>query len=177
MQQLPLGVRIPDRAVFESFLPARNLQAVEHALRVASGTATGGTWICGQAAAGKTHLLQAVCARASESGSRAGYFPLVELASLGVGVLEGLTLLECVCLDDLDRVVGEWNGSGRSSRCCVKSRRRRTAGRRRQGASRTSVLEAAGPGLTLHCCGDLSVRELDERSNRRLCNCGPGCGD
>jgi DnaA family protein len=107
MQQLPLGVRIPDRAVFESFLPARNLQAVEHVLRVASGAATGATWICGQTAAGKTHLLQAVCARASESGGRAGYFPLAQLASLGVGVLEGLTLLECVCLDDLDRVVGE----------------------------------------------------------------------
>jgi DnaA-homolog protein len=106
MQQLPLGVRIPDRAVFESFLPARNLQAVEHALRVASGAVMGATWICGPAAAGKSHLLQAVCARASENG-RAGYFPLVELASLGVGVLEGLTLLECVCLDDLDRVAGE----------------------------------------------------------------------
>jgi DnaA family protein len=104
MQQLPLGVRIPDRAVFESFLPGRNLQAVEHALRMASGAVTGAAWICGPAAAGKTHLLQAVCARA---GGRAGYFPLAELAALGVGVLEGLTLLECVCLDDLDRVIGE----------------------------------------------------------------------
>ena len=107
MQQLPLGVRIPDRAVFQSFLPGRNLQAVEHALRVASGAATGAAWICGPAASGKTHLLQAVCARASENGGRAGYFPLAQLASLGVGVLEGLTLLGCVCLDDLDRVVGE----------------------------------------------------------------------
>lgn len=106
MQQLPLGVRIPDRAVFESFLPGKNLQAVEHAVRTASGDAPGATWICGPAVAGKTHLLQAVCARASQSG-RAGYFPLAELAPLGVGVLEGLTLLECVCLDDLDCVVGE----------------------------------------------------------------------
>jgi|KBSSwiStaDraftv2_1062776.scaffolds.fasta_scaffold00406_6 DnaA family protein len=107
MQQLPLGVRIPDRAVFESFLPARNLQAVEHALQMARGAVTGAAWICGPVAAGKTHLLQAVCARASGNGGRAGYFPLAELAALGVGVLEGLTLLECVCLDDLDRVVGE----------------------------------------------------------------------
>jgi chromosomal replication initiation ATPase DnaA len=50
-------VRIPDRAVFQSFLPGRNLQAVEHALRVASGAATGAAWICGPAASGKTHLL------------------------------------------------------------------------------------------------------------------------
>ena len=106
MQQLPLGVRIPDRAVFESFLPARNRQAVEHAIRVANAEVSGATWICGPAAAGKTHLLQAVCARAGRTGG-AGYFPLSELASLGVEVLEGLTRLECVCIDDLDRVVGE----------------------------------------------------------------------
>jgi DnaA family protein len=106
VQQLPLGVRIPDRAVFESFWPAKNLQAVEHAVRVASGAAPGAMWLCGSSGAGKTHLLQAVCARAGAPG-RAGYFPLGQLVSLGVGVLEGLTLLECVCLDDLDRVVGE----------------------------------------------------------------------
>ena len=117
MQQLPLGVRIPDREVFESFLPARNLQAVEHAARVASGEITAVTWVCGPTGAGKTHLLQAVCARAGEAGgrlaesaARVGYFPLVELGSLGAGVLDGLTALECICIDDLDCVVGqlEW---------------------------------------------------------------------
>ena len=109
MQQLPLGVRLPDRAVFASFLPARNGEALEHARRVADGEVTGATWICGPASAGKTHLLQATCSRAAES-RRAGYFPLVDLASLGVGVLEGLPQLECVCLDDLEAVVGrlEW---------------------------------------------------------------------
>jgi DnaA-homolog protein len=109
VQQLPLGVRIPDRAVFESFLPAKNLQAVEHSAQVAAAEARGATWLCGPVGAGKTHLLQAIAARAGKT-DRAGYFPLLELATLGVGVLEGLTLLECVCLDDLDSVVGqlEW---------------------------------------------------------------------
>ncbi len=106
MKQLALGVRIPDRAVFESFLPAKNLQAFEHAVRVADAAAPGATWFCGPAGAGKTHLLQAICARAG-ARARAGYFPLAELAPLGVGVLEGLTSLDCVCLDDVERVVGE----------------------------------------------------------------------
>jgi DnaA-homolog protein len=107
VQQLPLGVRIPDRAVFESFLPAKNLQAVEHATRLARGEVTGVTWICGARSAGKTHLLQAVCSRASDTGSRAGYFPLTKLASLGPEVLDGLSLLECACIDDIDCVIGE----------------------------------------------------------------------
>src|SRR5690348_7263811 len=105
MHQLPLGIRLPDRAVFASFLPARNREALEHARRAAAGEVVGATWICGTASAGKTHLLQATCSQAAES-RRAGYFPLAELAKLGVDVLEGLPQLECVCLDDLEAVVG-----------------------------------------------------------------------
>ena len=147
MQQIPLGVRIPDRAVFESFFPGRNVQAVEYAIEIASrggrgvgevAAGLGGagrglhaapaaraetvanvgmpsppdvgtravTWLCGPTSVGKTHLLQAIVARASQRG-RAGYFPLMELAPLGVGVLDGLTSLDCLCLDDLDQVVGQ----------------------------------------------------------------------
>jgi DnaA family protein len=108
MRQIPLGLRLPDRAVFTSFLPARNSQALEHVRRIADGDQPGLTWLCGPAGAGKTHLLQAVCAAASER-MRAGYVPLAELAPLGVGVLEGLNL-QCLCLDDVDAVAGraEW---------------------------------------------------------------------
>jgi DnaA-homolog protein len=109
MQQLPLGVRLPDRAVFASFLPARNREAVEHVQRLAGGEASGIVWICGPDGSGKSHLLQAVCARAGDS-MRAGYLPLRELARSGVEVLEGLRQLECLCIDDLEQVVGqiEW---------------------------------------------------------------------
>jgi DnaA-homolog protein len=109
VRQLPLGVGLPDREVFASFLPARNSEALEHSRRVAGGDVVGSTWICGPPAAGKTHLLQAICSQVAVS-HRAGYVPLAELASLGVGVLEGLPQLQCVCLDDLEAVVGrlEW---------------------------------------------------------------------
>jgi DnaA family protein len=109
MQQLTLGMRLPDRAVFASFLPARNSEALGHAQRVAGGETAGATWICGPASSGKTHLLQAICSQVA-GARRAGYFPLAELASLGTGVLEGLPQLQCVCLDDLEAVAGrlEW---------------------------------------------------------------------
>ncbi len=109
MRQLPLGLKLADRAVFASFLPARNAEAVAHAQRLARGECAGSTWLCGAAGAGKTHLLQAICAAAGER-RRAGYVPLAQLADLGSGVLEGMEQLDCLCLDDLDRVAGrpEW---------------------------------------------------------------------
>jgi len=106
MRQIPLGVRLPDRALFASFLPARNTEALEHARRLAQAQAGGLTWLCGPRGSGKTHLLQAICAAAAER-MRAGYVPLAQVASLGVGVLEGLRQLECLCLDDIDCVAGE----------------------------------------------------------------------
>jgi DnaA-homolog protein len=66
MRQIPLGLRLPDRAVFAGFLPARNAEAVAHAQQVAQGAGSALTWLCGPAGAGKTHLLQAICAAASE---------------------------------------------------------------------------------------------------------------
>ncbi len=108
MQQLPLGVRLADRAVFESFLPARNAEALEHARRAALGE-PGVSWFCGPAGSGKTHLLQGICAAAG-SARRTAYVPLGELAQLGVEVLAGLPQLECLAIDDLDAVLGhlEW---------------------------------------------------------------------
>jgi DnaA-homolog protein len=109
VRQLPLGLRLPDRAVFASFLAGRNAEAVAHAQRIARAQSAGSTWLCGAAGAGKTHLLQAICAAAGED-RRAGFVPLAQLADLGPGVLEGMEQLDCLCLDDLERVAGraEW---------------------------------------------------------------------
>jgi DnaA-homolog protein len=106
MQQIPLGVRLTDRAVFASFLPARNAEALQHVQQLSGGAGAGLTWLCGPGGSGKTHLLQATCAAASER-MRAGYVPLAQVAALGVGVLEGLPQMQCLCLDDIDRVAGQ----------------------------------------------------------------------
>jgi DnaA-homolog protein len=109
MRQIPLGVRLADRAVFGSYLPAHNAEALQHLQRLSHGAAGVLTWLCGPGSSGKTHLLQAACAAASEH-MRAGYVPLAEVASLGVGMLDGLPQMQCLCLDDVDRVAGrlEW---------------------------------------------------------------------
>jgi DnaA family protein len=109
MQQLPLGVRIPDRAVFGTYFSARNVQAVDHLSLLATGHRVETTWVCGPHGVGKTHLLQAVCVQASDS-MQSGYYPLSEMKSLGEGVLDDLPQFDCLCLDDVDSVTGnrEW---------------------------------------------------------------------
>jgi DnaA-homolog protein len=106
VQQLPLGVRLPDRAVFASFLVGDNAQAVQHLQRVAAGASVGLTWLCGAGGSGKSHLLQATCSAAGEH-ERTGYLPLAQMALLGTGVLEGMTQLRLLAVDDIEAVAGQ----------------------------------------------------------------------
>lgn len=163
MQQLPLGVRIPDRAVFASFLAAGNRQAVEHVARVASGATAGVTWLCGPSSAGKTHLLQAVCA----AGGRAAYLPLAELASLGVGVLEGLAALECICIDDVDRVVGDLSWE-KALFAVVREVQEREAGLVVAAKSPPALLAWTLPdlGSRFGAAAIFQLRELDEHERQ-----------
>ncbi|MFO1399921.1 MAG: DnaA regulatory inactivator Hda [Steroidobacteraceae bacterium] len=109
MLQLPLGVRLADRALFESYVAGGNAAALAHLGAVAEGRGTGASWLAGPAGSGKSHLLQAVCARAGASGP-AAYLPLRELLPLGTGALEGWNDARWLCLDDVDAVAGrrEW---------------------------------------------------------------------
>jgi DnaA family protein len=106
MQQLPLGIRLNDRAVFETFWPAGNEQALAHLKQVADGSVAGvATWLAGAPASGRSHLLLATCA--AQPRGAAGCLPLTQLESLGPESLEGLSRLACVCLDDVQIVAGQ----------------------------------------------------------------------
>ncbi len=103
MRQLPLGIRLRADAVFDSFEPGQNVEALE-ALRGAGGAPL---WLWGPAGCGKTHLLQAACAAAGEG---AAYLPLARSFALPPGALQGFEALRLLCIDDLDAVAGdaEW---------------------------------------------------------------------
>lgn len=102
MRQLPLAVRLHDRAQFASFLPGPNGEALAAARALATGGVTR-LYLHGAHATGRSHLLQAICAGVPG----AGYFPLAQLRELGAGVLEGAGELPLVALDDLDAVAGD----------------------------------------------------------------------
>jgi DnaA family protein len=105
MQQLPLGVRLRERATFETFQPGANLEPVRHLEALADG-GPGIAWIWGPAGSGRSHLLQAVCARAA-GASRSACLSMPELRAAGAPALLGWTGFGVLCLDDLDGVVGD----------------------------------------------------------------------
>ena len=107
MLQLPLGVQLRDNARFDRFVPGSNLQLVETLTAAQPGT----VWLWGRSGAGKTHLLQAVCAAAGDRERTAAYFDLA--AGPAPGMLDGLDDVAAVCLDGIERVAGdaEWNAA------------------------------------------------------------------
>jgi DnaA family protein len=103
MNQLVLPLRLADHAVFASFYAPGNDALVDALQALADGRSSYGCWIWGPVAAGKTHLLQAVCERA---GDRAVFVPLAQLAGAGPVVLDGLASRDLVCIDDIEAVLG-----------------------------------------------------------------------
>jgi len=103
MKQLTLGVQLKERATFASFLTARNVELVAHLRHLAVNAPPGATWLAGPHTAGKSHLLQAVCAATTR---RAAYLPLESLLPFGPAALEGADLLDVACYDDVQSIAG-----------------------------------------------------------------------
>lgn len=55
---------------------------------------------------GKTHLLQAVCHMLANSSMSVMYIPLSEFESHQVSMLDGLTSMDVICVDDIESVAG-----------------------------------------------------------------------
>jgi DnaA-homolog protein len=110
-RQLPLGIRLRDSSVFSSYFPGRNRTVVD-VLQSLGGTDTRGVgapptclWLHGTGSVGKTHLLQALCAR-DDVGIGTVYVPLREVAILGSDLLSGYGKFAVVCLDDAEAIAG-----------------------------------------------------------------------
>lgn len=103
MKQLPLGMRLQDRAVFGSFLEGGNGIALAAARQIAAARGDAMIYLHGAAGTGKSHLLQAICA----DTPGAAYLPLAQLRELGPGVLQGAARMPAIAIDDLDAVIGQ----------------------------------------------------------------------
>ena len=107
MRQLPLSVRLHERAVFGNFLPGPNAEVVTRLAELARQPQPGLYWLHGPAGSGKSHLLQAVCAAAGSGGAAsARYLPLVQLAPFGAAALQDWQGAGWLCVDELGTVIG-----------------------------------------------------------------------
>jgi len=106
MRQLPLFA-LRSTSVLASYLPGPNQLAVDTLQADAATLRSPVMWLYGAHGVGKTHLLQAICARAGERAEAAAYLPLRELPDATAELLSGCEELRWVCIDDVDRVMGD----------------------------------------------------------------------
>jgi DnaA family protein len=107
--QLALNLRLRDGSSFDNFLPGGNHELVETLRGLLHRRDLGRRqlFLWGEAASGKTHLLEAVCRLAHEQGMHAAYVSFAGTDALVPAVLEDLDQVAVVCLDDIDRVAGD----------------------------------------------------------------------
>lgn len=103
--QLPLGVRLLETATLENLAPGANAQALAAATALATETAVN-VYLAGPAGTGKSHVLQAVSRKATQTGQRSAYLPLNELTGQPPALLQGLHQFDLLCLDELEAVAG-----------------------------------------------------------------------
>jgi DnaA family protein len=100
---LQLEARRPDR--FEDFIAGPNKNALA-AVQLLLDEPGGSLFLSGPDGSGKSHLLNALCHAARERGLAAFYIALKRLPEEAAASLEGLQVLDLVCVDDLDCVAG-----------------------------------------------------------------------
>ncbi len=108
--QMPLKIELRDEAAFETFVsPSEQVAVALHHFQQSLGQPSGEAfYLFGSASVGKTHLLQAACRYLSKQGKQTVYFPLAdEHLPLIPDVLIGLEQVSLICLDDVDRVIGD----------------------------------------------------------------------
>ena len=106
MRQLPLGVQLGVSLRFETFHAGANAEAVAALAELADGARRAPLWLYGPAGSGRSHLMQAACARAGARGLTAAWLPLRAVRAEGPGLLAGFERLDLVALDDVDAVAG-----------------------------------------------------------------------
>jgi DnaA family protein len=108
--QLTLGLSLRDEATFDNFYSATNAEVIVELKKTVSGQGEKQIYLCGTRGQGLSHLLQAACHHAHQQQKTSVYLPLAQLVSLTPEMLNGLELLDLVCIDDLHVIAGraEW---------------------------------------------------------------------
>lgn len=103
--QLPLGITWRNQATFSNFYTGSNNQLIESLMSLHEPL----IFIWGDTGCGKSHLLQAVCQKASDD-KQPVFLPMSEMLDLHPAVLEGMEAMNPLCIDDVQLIAGkrEW---------------------------------------------------------------------
>lgn len=105
--QLTLGISLKDEATFENYYSGQNEVLLLELKKAASGQGERNIYLYGTGGEGGSHLLQACCHLAHQSSLSSVYLPLEKLFAFPPDILEGLELLQLVCIDDLHMIEGQ----------------------------------------------------------------------
>lgn len=105
--QIPLQLWINPEQSFASYVAGPNSTLLAAIQACAEGHGESLVYLWGEAGLGKSHLLNACCQAAQSARCRSAYVPLAELRRYGPDVLEGLEVLDLLCLDDIQAIAGD----------------------------------------------------------------------
>ncbi|NNJ78021.1 MAG: DnaA regulatory inactivator Hda [Xanthomonadales bacterium] len=114
--QIPLQLEPPRPDRFDEFISGPNGAAVEAVRHLLDEPGTG-LFLSGPEGSGKSHLLNALCHAARKRDMAAFYVALKRLPEEAAAGLEGLQVLDLVCVDDIDRAAGNAAWEGALFRC------------------------------------------------------------
>ena len=108
--QLALDLQLKTSFNFDNYVVGDNALCLALLQQAAQATGEQQLFIWGHLGGGKSHLLQAVCARASQQQRVASYLPLDLLLLHGGEILQGFEQSDLICIDDVQCIAGnrEW---------------------------------------------------------------------
>ncbi|HEX4479268.1 MAG TPA: DnaA regulatory inactivator Hda [Rudaea sp.] len=104
--QLPLTMRWPAQQRFDTFVANGNAAAID-AIARASSEPMPWIFVSGPSGVGKTHLLFAACARASESKRSAQYLSMKKIGVDRADTIRAFGGSAFVAIDDVDAIAGD----------------------------------------------------------------------
>ncbi len=105
-RQLALQIQINERASLKNFFVSKNNNKTIQILKNILLNLNNGVqiFIDDLGNNGKTYLLQAICNDFSESNNSSIYIPMKEAINLDPSILEGVSELNLICIDDVDLI-------------------------------------------------------------------------
>jgi len=104
-RQLALQIQINERASLNNFFVSKNNNKTFQILKDLLNSNKGAQiFIDDLGSNGKSYLLQAICNDFSKSNNSSIYIPMEEAINLDPSILEGVSELNLICIDDVDLI-------------------------------------------------------------------------